>query len=511
MSYDGDVVNATSGVGEANWDQIIKLCNRIRDSVGPTSMSQAMASVLKRVRHSDPKVQLHALTLLEACVSNCGQDFQLELTKQPFQTDIKNIVTGSYSDPRVTQRVKELLVNWGNEFKSSSSMAGLSRFIEQLRKDGISFPGLQQPPASTSGARGTAVSTTTTPIASREEEDLRKAIQMSLKESAPPTSSLYPAMPTGGHAPSPSSSSAQPKNAKKVRAIYDFSAAEDNELTFRAGEIITLLDSSDENWWRGETQLGSGLFPASFVSANLSQDPEPSKREKKDKKSKKSKARGAGGSPQGGGGVVNEQQIDLLLEMLKSADTTSEENHAENQTLHELEEQCKAMHPVMEKNAAALQKQEDVMQGINQQLQDALATYRKLLAEGPRLSSTAVQPPSLASQAPPPSQPPPPSLTSHPPHAPPYHTNTYTQPLQGAPLAATSVYSAVPGTQYSTPPVLQQSPYQLPSQPSLQQPVQLFTGASPSPAVSMATQPPPYQAQLYQPQQQNTLLGQPLY
>ena len=35
--------------------------------------------------------------------------------------------------------------------------------------------------------------------------------------------------------------------------------------------------------------------------------------------------------------MVNEQQIDLLLEMLKSADTTSEENHAENQTLHELE------------------------------------------------------------------------------------------------------------------------------------------------------------------------------
>ena len=32
---------------------------------------------------------------------------------------------------------------------------------------------------------------------------------------------------------------------------------------------------SDENWWRGETQLGTGLFPASFVSTNLSVDPEP--------------------------------------------------------------------------------------------------------------------------------------------------------------------------------------------------------------------------------------------
>ena len=32
--------------------------------------------------------------LLEACVSNCGKDFQLELTKPSFQTDIKAILTG---------------------------------------------------------------------------------------------------------------------------------------------------------------------------------------------------------------------------------------------------------------------------------------------------------------------------------------------------------------------------------------------------------------------------------
>uniref|UniRef100_A0A3P9PB83 Osteoclast-stimulating factor 1 n=1 Tax=Poecilia reticulata TaxID=8081 RepID=A0A3P9PB83_POERE len=52
----------------------------------------------------------------------------------------------------------------------------------------------------------------------------------------------------------------------QVRALYDFTAEEDDELGFSAGDIIEVLDRSDQAWWRGRLRGQSGLFPANHTA-----------------------------------------------------------------------------------------------------------------------------------------------------------------------------------------------------------------------------------------------------
>ncbi|KAF2978689.1 hypothetical protein EK904_010681 [Melospiza melodia maxima] len=59
----------------------------------------------------------------------------------------------------------------------------------------------------------------------------------------------------------------QPGGGKKgkAKALYDFHGENEDELSFKAGDMITELESVDEDWMSGEILGKSGIFPRNFV------------------------------------------------------------------------------------------------------------------------------------------------------------------------------------------------------------------------------------------------------
>ncbi|XP_028655190.1 drebrin-like b isoform X4 [Erpetoichthys calabaricus] len=51
-----------------------------------------------------------------------------------------------------------------------------------------------------------------------------------------------------------------------ARALYDYQAADDTEISFDPDDIITGIEMIDEGWWRGFAPDGNfGMFPANYV------------------------------------------------------------------------------------------------------------------------------------------------------------------------------------------------------------------------------------------------------
>ncbi|KAI8593967.1 hypothetical protein BDZ88DRAFT_503082 [Geranomyces variabilis] len=67
--------------------------------------------------------------------------------------------------------------------------------------------------------------------------------------------------------PIPPPVAARPTSRKTVIAIEDHIPSEDGDLAFSKGDIVTVIDEVDENWYRGSFRGQSGIFPKTFVQS----------------------------------------------------------------------------------------------------------------------------------------------------------------------------------------------------------------------------------------------------
>lgn len=51
----------------------------------------------------------------------------------------------------------------------------------------------------------------------------------------------------------------------KVISLYPYKALNDDELSFEKDDIISVLGRDEPEWWRGELNGITGLFPSNYV------------------------------------------------------------------------------------------------------------------------------------------------------------------------------------------------------------------------------------------------------
>ncbi|XP_022901801.2 signal transducing adapter molecule 2 [Onthophagus taurus] len=386
--FDADVERATSESSpEEDWSVIIDVCDKAGKSTDDAK--NYLKAIMKRLSNVDPHIAIKAVTLLDACVKNSGKTFHLEVASRDFQSEYHKLLASQKTHPKVVEKLKESLKRWAEEesFKKDPELRLIPTLYSDLKHKGIDF-NVETPMKKT-----VVLSKDPNVVQSQDEEDqIAKAIELSLKEanSSPRSSSggatttgltstsLYPSTNLSTVTNQPAQ---QQKEPRKVRALYDFEAAEDNELTFTSGEIILVLDDSDQNWWKGSNHRGEGLFPANFVTYDLQAELE------NDKKKAVHFEESNSNSDEAAAGIlkelenvqIDEDKVNRLLHLLHEVDPTDLET--ETDEMLKIEREVNAMGPLIDSELERVDRKHAQLTQLSSDLVEAFSLYHTLMRE----------------------------------------------------------------------------------------------------------------------------------
>uniref|UniRef100_A0A7N6ABD8 Golgi associated, gamma adaptin ear containing, ARF binding protein 3b n=1 Tax=Anabas testudineus TaxID=64144 RepID=A0A7N6ABD8_ANATE len=123
-------------VNTEDWEYIIGFCDQINKELeGP----QIAVNLLVHKIHSPQEWEaLQALTVLEACMKNCGRRFHNEVGKYRFLNELIKVVSPKYMGDSAPEKVKikivEMLYSWTIAFPNE---AKISEAYQTLRRQGL--------------------------------------------------------------------------------------------------------------------------------------------------------------------------------------------------------------------------------------------------------------------------------------------------------------------------------------------------------------------------------------
>ncbi|KAG6374792.1 hypothetical protein JVT61DRAFT_4170 [Boletus reticuloceps] len=413
--YDDIVVKATDENSTSeNWEVILNLCDKVQEE-RELGARNVIASVNKRLAHRSPNVQLYALSLAESLSKNCGIDLHHELASRAFTQALEKLITDRTTHDKVRKRALTLIALWTAEFEKDPSLGVMEECYDNLKAKNYQFEPPDEP----------APLTVDDEVRRREEEELQRALEMSMHDkggrtgyvkysahssgangsssgagAGPSTSSVGESTHSSGYVPAQSPQTLQKAAASstsslpsqsvapsaptsapivtRVKALYAFEPTEPGELAFEKGDIIKVVDRGYKDWWRGQLKGRTGIFPVNYVEPL----PEPTASEL------------AREAEQEASVFAQAANVDKLLTMLRAIDA-SEENLADNEEIQELYRSCMSLRPKIvklidkysQKRADLVSMNESFVKArviFDRMMEDSLARPAGMYDVGPR-------------------------------------------------------------------------------------------------------------------------------
>ncbi|XP_064376061.1 ADP-ribosylation factor-binding protein GGA2 isoform X2 [Dromaius novaehollandiae] len=123
-------------IPEENWECIQRFCDQVNtDAEGPSLAPRLLAHKIQSPQEMEA---LHALTVLETCVNNCGERFHSEIAKFRFLNELIKVLSpkyhGTWSSEKVKSRVTEIIFSWTVWFPQEVKIRDA---YQMLKKQGI--------------------------------------------------------------------------------------------------------------------------------------------------------------------------------------------------------------------------------------------------------------------------------------------------------------------------------------------------------------------------------------
>ncbi|XP_073332597.1 target of Myb1 membrane trafficking protein-like isoform X2 [Pagrus major] len=136
------IERATSGgLQSEDWGLNMEICDIINETdEGPRDSVKAIKKRI--VGNKNFREIMLALTVLEACVKNCGHRFHVLVASQEFVEGVlvRSILPKNNPPTALHDRVLSLIQSWADAFRSSPSLSGVVYVYDDLRRRGLEFP-----------------------------------------------------------------------------------------------------------------------------------------------------------------------------------------------------------------------------------------------------------------------------------------------------------------------------------------------------------------------------------